>query len=167
MFRSASLLTLFFSPSYCILRAKSGLWAEVVSLCGSCCREFKEFSNSQIQLYCTRCRHARQPPPSASPLVRWQYTKAGVCLHAVLGTACVFLCILVANMKNTVWYHVSVCLFSVCVHARSQRLENVWWESSRGVWFLKILILPLCWYGLQSDRREGRRGKREARRRNR
>lgn len=90
MFRSASLLTLFFSPSYCILRAKSGLWAEVVSLCGSCCREFKEFSNSQIQLYCTRCRHARQPPPSASPLVRWQYTKAGVCLHAVLGTACVF-----------------------------------------------------------------------------
>lgn len=45
-------------------------------------------------------------------------TKADVCLHAVLGTVCVFCVYLLVKMRNCVSDNVWVCV-CVCVHACS------------------------------------------------
>ena len=56
--------------------------------CGFCCTEFKDFCNSQIQLYC--CTQPLCPPTSLHLLLaQWQYTKTAVGLHAL----CTYMCV--------------------------------------------------------------------------
>lgn len=120
-----------------------------VSLCGVCCTEFKEFWGSVILLHAAVVAlHL----PSASCLhnsnilkLLWVGKPWELCIYIHI-YVCVWL-----NMRNS---QISCgCVFiSLCVRKQP---ENSWWESSRGVWFLKILSLLLCWGGLLTDRRQG------------
>lgn len=103
---------------------------------------------------------SNSPPPRLS-LPQWQYTKAGVCLHVVLGIVCVWLCIYLWIWKIVLILCgcVFIYLFSyMCVCACSRRLENIWWESSRGGLISKNTV---CYcVGVDCEELEGKDGAR-------